>query len=461
MMREDVLRLMRNNRSTIPVILIAALFLGGCVMRPKDSVSLPEIAAEPTPEPGPVRYRVEFRQEDLALSVQSVEEGEIPQVPAEADHARLIGWTDADGLPADPYSPVTKDTVYYAETRPLLAADSGWLLPRDHGFLMPEDAFTLRDAADALGVLLADSADAERVLSLPAGNEEDGRPLTREEFSNLLYALFDRDGAYSVLSEAFTAESDEVTRARAAYCLARLLDAEPRSDLYFPDAAPDRPDYAVLCSAAAPGGPDREELIVEASDGFLWFDGYLYRIDEEGYFLCDMEADGLYYGPNGRYTSGNEELDALVADTISRLTQNSQTRRERLRTIYLHVKNDFKYLTRNYYASGDHGWEIPEALYMYETGRGNCYCYAGMFWSLARGLGYNATAYSGTMGNQNQPHAWTEITLDGEVYICDPEIEMNYWWLAGLNGDNSMYTDNFMMLRSTAGGWNYQAADRQ
>ena len=38
---------------------------------------------------------------------------------------------------------------------------------------------------------------------------------------------------------------------------------------------------------------------------------------------------------------------------------------------------------------------------------------------------------------------------------------MNYWWLAGLNGDNSMYTDNFMMLRSTAGGWNYQAADRQ
>ena len=27
------------------------------------------------------------------------------------------------------------------------------------------------------------------------------------------------------------------------------------------------------------------------------------------------------------------------------------------------------------------------------------------------GLGYNAVAYSGTMGNQNQPHAWTEINL--------------------------------------------------
>ena len=53
-----------------------------------------------------------------------------------------------------------------------------------------------------------------------------------------------------------------------------------------------------------------------------------------------------------------------------------------------------------------------------------------------------------------------EILLDGEVYICDPEIEMNYWWLAALNGDNSMYTDNFMMLRRNAGNWNYQAVGR-
>ena len=396
---------MRNKRSVFLGFLSAVLLLSGCVMRPKDSAPLREAAAEPTPEPGPVRYRVEFRQDDLALSVQSVEEGSAPEVPAGAEHARLIGWTSGDGRPADPYSPVTEDTVYYAEVRPLLAADSGWLLPREHGFLMPEAAFTRRDAADALNVLLADSADAEGIIAVPSGEEEANRPLSREEFAELLYALFDRAGADSVLSEAFASEGDAVTRSRAAYCLSRLLDAEPRSDLYYPDAAPDRPD--------------------------------------------------------GRYTVGNEELDALVADTLSRLTQNSQTRRERLRAIYLHVKNDFKYLTRNYYASGEHGWEIPEALYMYETGRGNCYCYAGMFWSLARGLGYNATAYSGTMGNQNQPHAWTEITLDGEVYICDPEIEMNYWWLAGLNGDNSMYTDNFMMLRSTAGGWNYQAADRQ
>ena len=75
--------------------------LSGCVMRPKDSAPLREAAAEPTPEPGPVRYRVEFRQDDLALSVQSVEEGSAPEVPAGAEHARLIGWTSGDGRPAD------------------------------------------------------------------------------------------------------------------------------------------------------------------------------------------------------------------------------------------------------------------------------------------------------------------------------------------------------------------------
>ena len=140
---------MRKKLSVFLGFLIAVFLLGGCVMRPKDSAPPRETAAAPTDEPGPVRYSVEFRQDDFMLSVQSVEAGAIPQIPAEANHARLIGWTDREGHPADPHSPVTGDTVFYAEVRPLLAADSGWLLPRDHGFLMPEDSFTIRDAADA------------------------------------------------------------------------------------------------------------------------------------------------------------------------------------------------------------------------------------------------------------------------------------------------------------------------
>ncbi len=124
-----------------------------------------------------------------------------------------------------------------------------------------------------------------------------------------------------------------------------------------------------------------------------------------------------------------------------------------LKAIYYHVKNDFQYLTRNYYDSGATGWDIDEALTIFRTNKGNCYCYAGAFCALARGLGYNARTYSGSIGIENQPHAWTEITLDGKIYICDPEIEMNYWLL-------QMYTDNFMMLRENSLSWNYQSVGR-
>ena len=126
-------------------------------MRPKDSAPLREAAAEPTPEPGPVRYRVEFRQDDLALSVQSVEEGSAPEVPAGAEHARLIGWTSGDGRPADPYSPVTGDTVYRAvfETkdgwreivRPALGSEKKIIL---EGMLLVNEGDEVRTKDDSL-----------------------------------------------------------------------------------------------------------------------------------------------------------------------------------------------------------------------------------------------------------------------------------------------------------------------
>ena len=47
------------------------------------------------------------------------------------------------------------------------------------------------------------------------------------------------------------------------------------------------------------------------------------------------------------------------------------------------MKNDFQYLTRNYYDSGATGWDIDEALTIFRTNKGNCYCYAAAFWAAA------------------------------------------------------------------------------
>ncbi|MBQ3277107.1 MAG: transglutaminase domain-containing protein, partial [Oscillospiraceae bacterium] len=209
-----------------------------------------------------------------------------------------------------------------------------------------------------------------------------------------------------------------------------------------------------LSAAAGPGTLTPDAVMEMTQDGFLWFDGYLYRPDENGYFLTDQVYDSLYFDANGRYTCGNEELDGYVARTILEYTSAENTRLDNLHALYFHVKNDFEYLRRNFYYSGATGWDIEEALTIFRTNKGNCYCYAGAFCALARGMGYNAVTYSGTIGIQEQQHAWTEITLDDQIYICDPEIEMNYWvWL-------KEYTNNFMMRREKSAGWNYIAIGR-
>ena len=277
--------------------------------------------------------------------------------------------------------------------------------------------------------------------------------MAREAFASMLEALFAPDQAREVYAALFPTGEEPLNRAVAAAALAALTGAAPKDGRYFPDAAPDSWAYQALISVSAPGTLDPLSLKEQTLDGFLWFDGYLYYLDEDGYFLSDETRDGLYYDAGGRYTCGDAHLDDLVASELTGLMEPGKTRLEHLRAVYLHVKNDFRYLPRNYYASGEKGWEIPEAVTMFETRKGNCYNFTGAFCFMARGLGYNAVTYSGTMGTQNQPHSWTEITMDDGVYICDPEIELNYWLL-------EIYTDNFMMRVEDSGGWNYQSVGR-
>ena len=314
-----------------------------------------------------------------------------------------------------------------------------------YGGVFPPDAAALRALAPE------ERLDPALLASLDAAPEE---ALTREELKSALDALFDPETVGPVLEALPETESDSTTRAEFAYSVSRLLGSESAAEeVYYPDVAPTRWASAELLAAAGGGTLTKDSLASMTRDGFLWFGGYLYRLGDDGYFLTDSELDGLYFDKNGRYTSGSAELDDYVAQTLCDFMTPDAARLDDLKAIYYHVKNDFQYRTRNYYDSGATGWDIDEALTIFRTNKGNCYCYAGAFCALARGLGYNARTYSGSIGIENQPHAWTEITLDGKIYICDPEIEMNYWLL-------QMYTDNFMMLRENSLSWNYQSVGR-
>lgn len=432
--------------------MLSAIFLYGCGYRPETVSLKPDLSAvstTPAPSEVPV-YTVEYRLGEETLKTETVSSGSTPAADAVLpDGLYLVAWTDSAGRRVDPMvETIGADTVYYALARPVLRGDTAFLFPDEYGLLRPESAITHAECAAALCALAPDISVPDAFEAAP------DEPLTHDALKEMLDALFDPEIAAPVLDALPETESVYATRAEFAFCFSRLLDTSDTSEqVYYPDAAPTRWAAEELYAAAKAGPLVRDTLLSMTRDGFLWFGGYLYRLDDNGYFLTDTESDGLYFDKNGRYTSGNAELDGYVAQTLTDFMQPDSTRLDDLKTIYCHVKNDFRYLTRNYYDSGATGWDIEEALTIFRTNKGNCYCYAGAFCALARGLGYNARTYSGTIGTQDQPHAWTEITLDGNIYICDPEIEMNYWLL-------EMYTDNFMMLRENSLGWNYQSVGR-
>lgn len=443
--------------SILAAVLLAAVYLHGCGYRAETAplASNAPAAAETTPAPteAPV-YTVEYRLGDSILQSESVPFGGAPAAAAVLPEGLfLVAWTDKTGERVDPAAePVEADIVYYAVARPVLNSNAAFLFPDEYGLLRPESTMTRGECAAALRALAPEEFPD---FALPASPDAEGDgPLTRKEFKAVLEALFDPEAVGPVLAALPETERENATRAEFAYGVSRLLGKENAAeDVYYPDVPPAHWASAELLAAAGGGTLTKESLESMTRDGFLWFGGYLYRLGDDGYFLTDSEFDGLYFDKNGRYTSGSAELDDYVAQTLSDFMTPGAARLDDLKAVYYHVKNDFQYLTRNYYDSGATGWDIDEALTIFRTNKGNCYCYAGAFCALARGLGYNARTYSGSIGIENQPHAWTEITLDGKIYICDPEIEMNYWLL-------QMYTDNFMMLRENSLGWNYQAVGR-
>ena len=184
--------------------------------------------------------------------------------------------------------------------------------------------------------------------------------------------------------------------------------------------------------------PDPEELarlqrLSDAKDGFVWEDGNLEAIDEDGNILTDCYIGVLHFGKNGRYTSGSRELDELTAEVVRDNTDLSMTRMEMLRAMYDYTMGHIKYVGLANYeygyqpAHGKDGWMPSTAVKTLNDGYGNCYCYAAVFAALARAVGYQAYAVGGVVGANEDPHGWVEIVdEDGTIWINDPEIEYRF-----------------------------------
>ena len=181
---------------------------------------------------------------------------------------------------------------------------------------------------------------------------------------------------------------------------------------------------------------ERQARLAAQKDGYLLDKGYLYAVDETGELRSNTYVGVLYFREDGRYTSGSEDLDRMVAGAIRKSTDEKMTRMDMLRAMYEYTRDHIKYVGFGNHedsykaAHGKDGWMVESATYALENGTGNCYHFAATFAALARGVGFQAYAASGLIGSEDQEHGWVEIVDDtGEVWYSDPETEYarSYW----------------------------------
>jgi hypothetical protein len=328
---------------------------------------------------------------------------------------------------------------------------------------------------DALGLLAA----AGVIVPDASGCVQPNAQLTRAQFIIMLVNLFpdlpEGECNYTDLSESapwygaiakataagwvngyedgsFHA-SERVTRAEAAAIINRALRRSAdrdkvESELMIPlysDLTSAHWAYYEILEASIGHKADRSmgsELWVETdapryAPGPISVGTELYYADEEGVVVRDRTVGQLTFGADGRYTSGDAEADAYVQGILAEITTADMTREEKLLAAFDYVVESYSYLRRSdAYDPGTTGWEVEEALTILRTGRGNCYCYAGIMCLIARQIGYDAKAISGTTNWTPRPHAWVEIEFDGVPYIFDPEMEMAS---KGKYGDHHFY----------------------
>lgn len=437
----------------LALLLILCGLLWGCAQTPRPT------EPETQPSTQPPNYTVTFLFNGREIARQEVAAGACPEkVSVDNDGVLFVAWQNAEGKKVAPETlAVTADTVYEAAYFPILDRHVPYLFPDDAGLLNPQSPLTGGDLALALEALAAQGAQ-EHFPRLPEANTQ----LSRADLREILTAFF----TPTELERAFgMASGEELTRGGFALLMNGLLSrggeetvALDQPVLPMDVTGGDAESLAVLEAAvshhedSSGSGWAILRSVTAQGTGFVNVSGWLYYVDAQGIMARDTTIGTLTFGADGRYTSGDTELDQLVADILKQLMkENPEAKRlELLRAAFDYCVESFTYLRKNAYAFGENGWEATDAKVMFTGARGNCYNFAAAFWALARGLGYDAVAYSGSCTSTDQPHGWVEIDMEDGRYIFDPEWQWAYI-------DRGDYSKDMFMVPIAAGSWwNYK-----
>ncbi len=396
-----------------------------------------------------------------------------------------------------PYYDVDPESWYYQA----VCAAAEFFPPNEWQF-RPEEPITLAEFLDALQHALGLTAgrwsvglrDAYRaLLSGAPESDADGtqRPaervlLTRAQTATLVCRALRREPDSDAIRGAGHALLLDVEESRADYCdiieavVAHEYHTENGGEVYSTQALATRGFDAGVHLLNGTGyivGEDGNVLRGSGllqygngtylrfdESGCIWADGALHPYEGEAVFAringklaANQTINGCRFDQNGFYTCGDAALDALVKETIAACTTDEMTQTEKLRACFDYVR-EFKYLGRNAAYDNTVKTFSDAALLAFgekilSTGKGDCYNFTAAFCLLARQLGFSATTVVGECAyywNWNGiAHAWVEITLDGQTWVFDPQVE-NYNLRTGLS---NAYYGAFQVRYETASAY--------
>lgn len=274
-------------------------------------------------------------------------------------------------------------------------------------------------------VLAAKGASAKEtsdfMTGYPDGTLGLERALTRAEAVTMINRAYGRAAdTFTVMASMDLRVMPDVTTEHWAYY--ELMEAITDHNTFGKEALEDGSGEEELWS-------DWKAGTVDLQKGWQNIDGNLFYVNDLGLFAYNTTVDGIRLDANGRYSTGNEELDSLLRAEIKKIINNNMTQDQKLRAIYDYMMENYGYRSAGTVEAGAEGWEPEFAVNMLKSGKGNCYSWAATFTYLARQSGWAVNAVSGTAVSPKgsvRDHAWAELTADGTSYTFDPEIEGVY-----------------------------------
>ena len=488
------------------LVLLQAVLIGTVVYLVR--APEPELPSMPDRETREVCFRVKG-SEDITETVFYGENVSMPP-SVEAEGYTFLGWLDADGRTESHESiPVYRDLVFTAQLVPAFETEKHipYLTTDAEAVLDVDGPITIREFVNILYLLLDTEATGNgsfvdvpeddscyaaaaylKDLGILSGTRlhpdenlscgemietlcrffpaEDGTFVFQDlDSDSLYYPCFCTAAAKGWIPSGKlvrTEATEAISRGRFARIMnhvlqrdaVRHLDQEDVGTIL--DVPPSGDYYDDVVEAVIPHtyrmqrGEEHwisSEALPVHEPGFFFAGVRLHYIDDNGVPAVNGTVNGLDYNRNGEVTTGDAWLDrALWAILEDNVDPKRMDREDMLRILYDYVVNNFTYRYGSMYAFGAEGWAVREARRMLEYGSGNCYCFAALFYELARFVGYDAKLYSGrAYGEQYEyrtygddlvyspvgytPHGWVEIEFDGVPYIFDTEYEYRSYGL--------------------------------